>query len=358
MTATAPLRQEWLEERRSYIGASDSPIIIGVSPYRSAYELWLEKTGRAESQPDSAVLRFGRRVEQAVAEEYADQTGRRLERFLKVQRHKQYPFIACNPDRRVVGEKRIVQIKTSWKAFDGQPDPNAHCVVHDKPAHIPEHMDIQVQHEMGVTGAEVCDLTVATGFAGLCIYERPRDDLRIHRIFTIDRAWWQRHMVMDVEPERTGKYIRGLRGENVMTSASALQIAAARRYTDLGTALTRLAAQQTNVKDWLKRSLAGAKKLTDAPNGLTVTWTPWEKPDTETDWALVAKAYRTLLDAQISVGAFLQLTEEEQGLARHLTAESLDGIRSLYTRETTKSGESWRVTWKDQPQEEGETDGR
>ena len=35
--------EEWLEFRRSRIGASDAPIIMGVSPWKTHYKLWVEK---------------------------------------------------------------------------------------------------------------------------------------------------------------------------------------------------------------------------------------------------------------------------------------------------------------------------
>lgn len=38
-------RTEWLEQRRKGIGGSDAPVIMGVNPWRSPMDLWLEKTG-------------------------------------------------------------------------------------------------------------------------------------------------------------------------------------------------------------------------------------------------------------------------------------------------------------------------
>jgi putative phage-type endonuclease len=36
---------EWYELRKTKIGASDSPIIMGVSPWKTPYQLWQEKLG-------------------------------------------------------------------------------------------------------------------------------------------------------------------------------------------------------------------------------------------------------------------------------------------------------------------------
>lgn len=43
---------EWLEARKKKIGASDCPIVLGISPFKTAYELWEEKTGRAKKDDE------------------------------------------------------------------------------------------------------------------------------------------------------------------------------------------------------------------------------------------------------------------------------------------------------------------
>ena len=39
-------REEWLAVRKRGIGSSDAAAAVGLSPYKSQLELWLEKTGR------------------------------------------------------------------------------------------------------------------------------------------------------------------------------------------------------------------------------------------------------------------------------------------------------------------------
>ena len=39
-------REEWLQARKSYIGGSDAAAIVGLNPYKTNIELWLEKTGQ------------------------------------------------------------------------------------------------------------------------------------------------------------------------------------------------------------------------------------------------------------------------------------------------------------------------
>ena len=39
-------REAWLEHRKKYIGGSDASAIIGLNPWKSNVDLWLEKTGQ------------------------------------------------------------------------------------------------------------------------------------------------------------------------------------------------------------------------------------------------------------------------------------------------------------------------
>jgi putative phage-type endonuclease len=44
-------REDWLTVRKQGIGSSDASAAIGLNPYKSQLELWLEKTGRDKSLP-------------------------------------------------------------------------------------------------------------------------------------------------------------------------------------------------------------------------------------------------------------------------------------------------------------------
>lgn len=267
-----PHEASWYAERRTYIGASEAAVIVGVSPWQTEYQLWLEKRGELVRDGQSAVQTWGHRVEQVAADIYAETTGRRLRRYdpQKVKRHRVHPFVGCNPDRGVLGrgEKRGVQIKSSWKAM----------------TEVPDHYRLQVQQEMAVMGWDVVDLAVLTGFGGFEIHEVPRDDEQIRYLLDIESGWWQRHMVEGIEPPRTGRYLNALWHEDTMR-ASETQADAVRTLIDLRARMKRLEATESNAVEWIKRSMAGASKLDGRDYGVTATWVkPWSKDVPETDW--------------------------------------------------------------------------
>lgn len=64
---------EWIELRQSKIGASDAPIIMGVSPWKKPNELWEEKLGFKKSSFNSDAMQRGHQLEpvaRAMCEKY------------------------------------------------------------------------------------------------------------------------------------------------------------------------------------------------------------------------------------------------------------------------------------------------
>lgn len=59
--------QEWLDYRRLRIGASDIPIILGLSPYKTAIELYYDKIGVSE-QEEIQAMSYGKRMEPKILE--------------------------------------------------------------------------------------------------------------------------------------------------------------------------------------------------------------------------------------------------------------------------------------------------
>lgn len=104
-TATAlrlDSREEWLAVRRTGLGGSDAAAVMGVSRRKSAYTLWTEKTGLVPPDTtDNAVLKFGRKFEAPIAEEYAEITGRKLIDLgaHAIQRHPERSWQICTHDR-------------------------------------------------------------------------------------------------------------------------------------------------------------------------------------------------------------------------------------------------------------------
>lgn len=125
MSSTAlATREDWLERRKAGIGGSDAAAVMGVSPWKSRYALWAEKTGLAEmATEETEAMRWGKILEEPIAQEYARLTGRRLQDLgaYAIQQHPKLPFMLCTHDRIIdaIDDRGpgVLSIKTAaaWK---------------------------------------------------------------------------------------------------------------------------------------------------------------------------------------------------------------------------------------------------
>ena len=72
------------EDRINFLGGSDTGTILGLNPYKSAYTLWLEKTGQVEPPDlsDKTAVKVGHAFEEGVAKMYEAETGHTVEESL------------------------------------------------------------------------------------------------------------------------------------------------------------------------------------------------------------------------------------------------------------------------------------
>lgn len=109
-------KKDFAEKRRKCLGGFDIGAILGLSKYRTATDVWLEKTGRDQSIRDALPLRFGQFAESFIADEYARVThfevGSPTESFI----HPKYSFMT-GPINRLVsnvnGIRHVLECKTA-----------------------------------------------------------------------------------------------------------------------------------------------------------------------------------------------------------------------------------------------------
>ena len=103
------------KDRETFIGGSDVGTIMGVNPFKSAYQLFLEKTGQIEREniDDKLSVKLGHKMEQVVAELYEEETNQKVQLSNKSFRSNEYPFLIGHIDRKIVGKKKGLEIKTT-----------------------------------------------------------------------------------------------------------------------------------------------------------------------------------------------------------------------------------------------------
>ncbi len=194
MTLTAEQRQE----RTTYLGASDAAAVLGMSRWSSPLQVWAEKTGLVvpEDISDRLPVKMGNKLEQVVAELFMEETGKNVHRVNETVFHPKYPFIAANLDRRVVGEKAVLEIKTAsgWKAKEWEGE------------EIPPEYILQVMHQLAVSGAEVGYIAVLIGGnQDFKWKEIRRDEKALADMVRREVEFWEKFVVPKVPPAVTSK---------------------------------------------------------------------------------------------------------------------------------------------------------
>jgi putative phage-type endonuclease len=147
--------KEQIEARKTYIGGSDAAAILGLSRYRTPLEVWAIKTGQVTPLDisDNTPVKLGNKLEQAVAEFFMDETGKKVVPAEKMFFHPKYPFLGANIDRLVVGEPAGLECKTAnqFKMSEWQVE------------EIPQEYQVQCLHYMAVTGLPIWYIAVLIG---------------------------------------------------------------------------------------------------------------------------------------------------------------------------------------------------
>ena len=173
-------RDEWLELRRRGIGGSDAAAILGLNPWKTPMDVWLEKTGEfTRNDEENEKMYWGTALEDVVAREFMTRTGLKVRRRNAILQHRKHRFMIANVDRLVIGHKAGLECKTA-----GQYSAD------DWAMGVPEYYIPQVQHYMAVTGYKAWYVAVLIGGQEFKYYKISRDDYFIRQLIEAETEFW------------------------------------------------------------------------------------------------------------------------------------------------------------------------
>jgi len=112
--------REWLDSRKNRIGGSDASAILGMNPYKSNVDLWLEKRGEIETEDisDKPYVQYGTNAEYYLRELFKlDFPQYKVEYYENnMIINDKYPFAHASLDGELTdeeGRKGILEIKTT-----------------------------------------------------------------------------------------------------------------------------------------------------------------------------------------------------------------------------------------------------
>ena len=204
------INQDFTANRTKYLGGSDIGAILGFSKYRTALDVWLEKTARVVNKVDNLPMRFGSFAESFVASEYAAQTRFALVHSETGVVHPQHPFMVGHIDRYVFESSDDID----GELFHGDGSCTAAHLLECKTAspfnqsdwgelgtdEVPMSYLVQCLWYLAITNLERCDVAVLFGNSDFRLYEVYRDQELEDLIITKAAAFWNDYVQQDIPP--------------------------------------------------------------------------------------------------------------------------------------------------------------
>ena len=247
---------EWLRWRRTGITGSDAAAIVGLDRYRSPFDVYADKLGLKQEQPDNEAMRQGRDLEEYVASRFCEQTGKKVRRRNAILQHPEHHWMLGNIDRWVVGENAGFEAKTTSvlnraKFSQGE---------------FPPSYYVQCMHYMAVTGAERWYLAVLVLNKAFHVFTIERDDAEIQALIEAEKDFWENHVLKQIPPapdgsESTSEIIKQLFPEAKEGFTASLygyedKIQA---YLDLDTQIKELEKKKEAIKQELQMAIDEAE---------------------------------------------------------------------------------------------------
>lgn len=190
--------REQLIERQKRLGSSDMVAILGLSKYKTPYDVYLEKTNQVELETTtSTVAELGLYLEPALLKYGADKLGLGAYEHDKLFIHKNGVH-GCQCDGWLVDGTASIEVKTS-----GLMNPRADLSDWGTgETDVPFSVLAQVNHAMFAAGLERVYIVALLGQGiGVRMYTIERDEALCQKIKTIGENFWNTYVIPQVPPE-------------------------------------------------------------------------------------------------------------------------------------------------------------
>lgn len=181
--------------RRKYIGASEVPAVLGLDPYRTKYDVYLDKTGKLEESQTSDAAKIGQVFEVGILRLAEEQLGKIT---LNQWRVLQGTHLSATDDAIVRETGRPVEAKfrgifkfpgDDW----GEKDTDQ----------VPDDVIAQAQTQLLCTGSDLCHVAAFLTGRGFVMFAVPLDKGLGETIIEAVERFWNNHIVKDIPPEES-----------------------------------------------------------------------------------------------------------------------------------------------------------
>ncbi len=194
--------------RAQGVTGTDIGAILGLNPYKNAYEVYLDKIDPLREIPDNLAMKLGRTLEPMVADWYSEKIGYSLNTPPTII-SKENPIFRGSPDRVIPSPSKVLEIKTTKRLREGDgwgPDGSDQ---------VPQYYAAQCYWYMMLCNMNFCDLALfIRSTEEFRLYHLVRDKeleigLKAHAL-----AFWERVQTKnppDIKIDGSSKTIQYLR---------------------------------------------------------------------------------------------------------------------------------------------------
>ena len=186
--------EEWLKYRKMGITGTDSGAIVGMNPYKSALQVFVDKTTENIEVFDNEAMKQGRDLEEYVAQRFCETTGKKVRRANAIFSNEEHPWMLADFDRLVVGERAGLECKTV----------SAYSADKWKNGAIPLHYQLQVQHYLAVSGYDAWYIAALIFGKEFIVHKIERDEELIQSLITIEKRFWEQNVLAGIMPDPDG----------------------------------------------------------------------------------------------------------------------------------------------------------
>lgn len=282
------------------LGGSDISAVLGLSPFKTALELWFELVGRTTNEDrDLLHLRFGQHAESFIAKEYERRTGLHTHLHPQTIFHPQHDFMYGHVDRFVtdgidryfswkpgIQSTRLLECKTA-SVF------NRYEWGEDGSSEMPAAYLLQCAWYMAVTNCDEADLAALIGNNDFRIYHLKRDKELEQLVLEHAHKFWHEHVLAKSPPPASSAtdaqllFPKESKDSNLEVTPEMLQTL--KEYTEKSAQIKSMTSECDRLKAEILCYMGEAEKLTRS--GKTIATWKCTKPSQRIDTKAFAQAH-------------------------------------------------------------------
>lgn len=196
-------QEAWLEARKQDVTSTESAALFSMSPYLTHFDLWhRKKTGVVPDFKTNDRMKWGNRLEAAIAHGIAEEMGWTIKPMKEYFRDpdlrmgSSFDFVITSlaePAHLEIKNVDYLAFRDGWLEHD------------DGSLEAPEHIEMQVQHQMAVSGFRQSFIGAFVGGNRGVVIQRERDESVIAAIrFKVGEFWKTVDQGLEPEPMLPG----------------------------------------------------------------------------------------------------------------------------------------------------------